>query len=116
MIRKYIKSFIGKLIYGYKNSSESYIAYLRQRGVRVGDYVQIFAPHITNIEAMNPHLLAIGSHVAITGPATVLTHDYSVCVTKVYKDGEILGNQKAVIIDDNVFVGCMYTSGNPYKK
>jgi maltose O-acetyltransferase len=102
---KNIKNAIGKIVYSYKNSSNDYLQFLKKKGVSVGDNVRIFAPRITNIESINPHLLTIGSHVAITGPATILTHDYSVCVTKVYKHGEIMGNQKPVIIEDNVFVG-----------
>ena len=52
----------------------------------------------------NPHLLTIGNHVMITGPVTILTHDYGWSVIK-RRYGEILGNQKRVSIGDNVFLG-----------
>ena len=52
-----------------------------------------------------PHLLEIGSNIAMTGPVTILTHDYGVCVTKIYSGGEILGKQKKTVIGNNVFIG-----------
>ena len=102
---KLLRKYLEKQLYKYKYDSDSYVSYLREKGVDIGDHVKIFFPRETTIEALNPHLLSIGSHVQITGPATILTHDYSVCVTKVYKNGEILGNQKPTIIEDNVFIG-----------
>ena len=49
-------------------------------------------------------MLKIGNNVSLTGPVTIMTHDYS---WKVFKDidGRILGNQQPVIIGNNVFVG-----------
>lgn len=40
----------------------------------------------------------------ITGPVTILTHDYSWSVLK-HKYGVILGNQRKTVIEDNVFIG-----------
>lgn len=100
-----IKIACKKLIQGYKATSESYVAHLRSCGILVGDDVVIFSPGRTNIEILNPHLLTIGSHVAMTGPVTILTHDYSVGVTKVWSHGDILGSQKPVKIGNNVFLG-----------
>lgn len=94
-----------KLVQGYRATSESYIAHLRSLGVELGDDVVIFSPGRTNIETLNPHLLTIGSHVAMTGPVTILTHDYSVGVTKIWTHGEVLGSQKPVTIGNNVFIG-----------
>lgn len=100
-----IKEKIKKIVFGYKYSSASYEAFLRKGGVQVGEHLEIFCPHETNIEAINPHLLEIGSYVSMTGPVNILTHDYSVCVTKKLTGGEILGNQKPVKIGNNVFLG-----------
>ena len=89
---------------GYRATSESYISHLRKIGVKIGEDVVLFRPLNTTIDIQNPHLLEIGSHVMITGPVTILTHDYSWSVLKkVY--GEILGNQKCTVLKDNVFVG-----------
>lgn len=93
-----------RLVLGYRTTSESYIDKLKKMGVRIGEDVKLFRPYNTTIDIQNPHLLSIGSHVQITGPATILTHDYSWCVLK-RKYGKILGNQKPVLIGDNVFIG-----------
>ena len=89
---------------GYKATSDSYIAQLRRSGVKVGTDVKFFRPYNTTIDMQNPHLLTIGDHVMITGPVTVLTHDYSWSVLK-NKYGYVAGNQKPVKIGNNVFIG-----------
>lgn len=99
-----IKKLIRKLILRERYSSESYINYLRKKGVYVGENVEIFRPFNTTIDVQNPHLLYIGNHVMMTGPITILTHDYSWSVLK-RKYGEVLGNQKMTKIGDNCFLG-----------
>ena len=76
-------------VFGYRATSISYIEHLKKIGVRVGNDVILFRPMNTTIDIQNPHLLKIGSHVMITGPVTILTHDYSWSVLK-KKYGEIL--------------------------
>lgn len=99
-----IKEKIRERILGYRASSESYIRHLRKIGVSIGDDVVLFRPYNTTIDMQNLHLLTIGNHVMVTGPVTILTHDYGWSVLK-RKYGEILGNQKPVNIGDNVFLG-----------
>ena len=94
-----------RLVQGYRATSESYVEHLKKIGVAVGEDCVIFTPGRTNIETLNPHLLTIGDHVAMTGPVTILTHDYSVGVTKIWTHGEVLGSQKPVTIGNNVFLG-----------
>lgn len=72
-----IKRLARRLVFGYRESSESYLAHLRKLGAKIGDDVTIFCPLHTTIDVTAPYLLEIGSHVGITGPATILTHDYS---------------------------------------
>lgn len=100
-----VKKLIKKFIYGYKNTSESYVKYLKAKGVVVGENIEIFCPHETSIDILNPHLLEIGNFVSMTGPITILTHDYSVCVLKKTTHGEIYGKQQSVKIGNNVFLG-----------
>lgn len=99
-----IKKAIRRLILGYKSSSESYIEHLRKAGAEIGEDVTIYRPFNTTIDPTSPHLLSIGSHVVITGPVTILTHDYSWSVLK-RKYGFIVGNQRKTHIGDNVFIG-----------
>ena len=92
-----LKNKIKVKILGYKATSESYITYLRKIGVQVGEDVVLYRPLNTTIDVQNPHLLEIGNHVMMTGPVTILTHDYSWSVLK-RKYGEIVGNQKYTVL------------------
>ena len=89
---------------GYRATAETYIKYSRSKGVKVGENVKIFRPFNTTIDVQNPHLLTIGNDVQITGPVTILTHDYSWSVLK-KKYGIIYGNQRKTVIGNNVFIG-----------
>lgn len=99
-----LKNKLKVLILGYRATEESYINYLQKIGIKVGKNVHIFRPYNTTIDVQNPHLLTIGNNVQITGPATILTHDYSWSVLK-KKYGSIYGNQRKTIIGNNCFIG-----------
>ena len=99
-----LKNKIKVKILGYRATSESYITYLKKIGVQVGEDVVLYRPLNTTIDVQNPHLLEIGNHVMMTGPVTILTHDYSWSVLK-RKYGEIVGNQKYTVLKDNIFIG-----------
>ena len=99
-----VKRLAKQCLYGPRAYSDTYIDYLRGKGAMIGDGVTIHVPERTIIDETAPHLVTIGDYVNITGPATILTHDYSWSVVK-GKTGEILGNQKPVVIGSNVFIG-----------
>lgn len=100
-----IKQMIKRIIYGYRATSETYVEYLKSIGVKCGNGIRIFFPHNTTIDRLNPHLLEFGSNVVITGPATILTHDYSVFVANHVSKGRLYGKQQPVKIGNNVFIG-----------
>ena len=77
-----LKEKIKVAILGYRATSASYIEHLKKIGVEIGNDVVLFRPMNTTIDTQNPHLLRIGNHVMITGPVTILTHDYSWSVLK----------------------------------
>ena len=85
-------------------NSTSLIKRLRKQGIVIGRDCTFYCPKDVHVDVQNPHLLTIGDHVKMTGPVTILTHDYSWSVIKGLT-GEILGNQKSVTIGDNVFIG-----------
>ena len=99
-----LKRIIKRIFFAYKASSIDYLNYLKAKGIKVGDNCHIFCPNRTNIDTLNPHLLNIGNNVKITGPTTILTHDYSTCVLN-NLDNRIYGKQKKTIIGNNVFLG-----------
>lgn len=99
-----IKNWIKVKILGYKATSDSYINHLKKIGVSVGNGVKIYRPYNTTIDIQAPHLLSIGDYVQITGPATILNHDYSWSVIK-RKYGYIYGSQRKTVIGNNVFIG-----------
>ncbi len=101
----FFRLIVRRVALGHRASQELYIKYLKKIGVRIGNHIEIFTPASTFIDNTNPHLLQIGSYVSMTGPVTILTHDYSVSVTKKWTHGEILGCQKKTIIGNNVFIG-----------
>lgn len=103
-MKEYFLNIIKKLVYKYKCSSECYIKYLKSIGAKVGDNVYIFFPKDTSIDTNNPHLLEIGNNVKITGPTTIITHDYSTAVLNKI-DNVIYGKQKYTSIGNNVFIG-----------
>lgn len=106
-----IKDFIKKIVYREKASSETYINYLRNKGICIGEDCTIYAPCKTFIDIQYPWMISIGSHVRITEGVKILTHDYSWSVLKGLNTdeeilpGSILGASGKVTIKDNVFIG-----------
>ena len=97
-----VKKIMSCLLNG-KGDSESYIKHLRKIGVKVGDNVIIYSPYKCDIDEQNPHMLEIGNNVKILAGTTILTHDFSWCVTSGL-DGIVSGAVGKVVIHDNVFI------------
>ncbi len=99
-----VKAMIKKLIFPNTHSSEAYKAYLRSRGVEIGEHTEIYSPNHTQIDTNRKHILHIGDYCKITYGVTILTHDYSRGIAaRVY--GEYVGGALPVYIGDNVFIG-----------
>lgn len=96
--------FTKKMIFGYKATGQTYLNALKKNGAVIGEDVNIYCPRETFISLNEAYLLEIGNHVNMTGPMTILFHDYSWSVIK-RKYGFIYGNQKPVTIGNNVFIG-----------
>ena len=100
-----LKKFLLRHGFGnYRNDSESYISFLRKKGVRIGTNVRIFQPKTVFIDFSRPSLLEIGNNVVITNGCNILTHGYDWFVLRnLYK--EIISSSGKVIVGDNVFIG-----------
>lgn len=99
-----IKKIVKKIVYGPKCDSNTYIKYLRDKGVRIGERVRFFYPMKTVIDITRPWLIEIGNDVQITEGVTILTHGYDWSVLKC-KYGVVLGSAGKVTIGNNVFIG-----------
>lgn len=102
------KEFYRKLKYGVRYSSDTYVKYLRNIGVKIGSRTTIFDPRTTIIDETRPWMISIGDDVQITSGVTILTHGFDWSVLKgVY--GEVLGSSGKVSIGNNVFIGMKST-------
>lgn len=110
-----IKKAIRKIFLREKADSKSFIAFLRKRGVKIGNNCYIPEPSSVLIDMTDPWLVSIGDNVTFTHGVTLLTHDYGWSVIKKSEShkGAIFGSQAPVKIGDNVFVGvnAVITSG-----
>lgn len=101
-----IKQLIRNITLREKASSEKYCAYLRKRGVQIGQRVRFYSPSHTTLDLSCPWLISMGDDVLITHGVVILTHDYAWSVLKRLDcSGEILGAQSPVKIGNNVFIG-----------
>lgn len=102
-----IRQFLKNIIWREKASSEWFVNYLRQQGVRIGERVRIYSPPHTLVDLSAPWLISIGNNVCITHGVIILTHDYSWAVLKQAPKsaGVVLGAQSPVRIGNNVFIG-----------
>ena len=103
-----IKRILRKIVLGNKADSDSFIKYLRSKGVEIGEFTNIYNPQNTTIDLTRPWLIKIGKNVQITDGVTILTHGFDWSVLKaVY--GDVLGSSGSVTIGDNVFIGVKTT-------
>lgn len=99
-----IRSFIKRIIYGNKATSETYINFLRNLGCSIGEGTVIYVPFKTYVDITRPYMIHIGNNVKITQGVTILTHGYDWAVLE-GKYHEVLGSAGEVVIGNNVFVG-----------
>lgn len=103
-----LKELVRKLAYGPKATSDSYIVWLRSKGMVIGDNCAIYAPTKTCIDVQNPWMIEMGDNVQITEGVTILTHGYDWSVFK-GEYGDVLGSAGHVKIGSNVFIGMKAT-------
>ncbi|HID24940.1 MAG TPA: acyltransferase [Thermoplasmata archaeon] len=88
-----------------KRSSESYIAFLRKKGVTVGRNVCFYGNlWFIDIDVTRPSLVRIGDNVHIVSPFSIITHGWESAVFR-EKYHEFVGSARKVTIGDNVYIG-----------
>lgn len=104
-----IKEVFRKLFLKEKYNSNTYIDFLRKKGIEIGNDCTIYAPNKTFIDIQYPWMIKIGNNVRITEGCKILTHDYAWSVLKglPYSNGggAVLGASGIVEIGNNVFIG-----------
>jgi acetyltransferase-like isoleucine patch superfamily enzyme len=106
MVRN-LKKIIRRIILREKADSDSYIAFLKKLGVKIGDCCYIPEPSSVLIDLTDPWLIQFGDNITLTHGVVVLTHDYAWSVLKKSDSskGAVFGSQAPVQIGNNVFVG-----------
>ena len=103
-----IRKIIKRIIYKEKADAETYIKYLRNKGMKIGK--NLFIPDLNSviIDETRPWLIEIGNDVVITAGVSILTHGYDLSVLRNYY-GELYGSSGKVVIGNNVFIGIKST-------
>jgi len=100
-----LKELIRRCYYRHMYNSETYVKYLRDKGVQVGENTHFFSPTTVIVDVTRPDLLEIGRGVKITANVTILAHDFSCSVLRpVYH--ELLDKCSGkTVVGDNFFLG-----------
>lgn len=103
-----IKRLLLKIKYGSKSSSESYVKYLRKKGLSIGENVEFHCPWTITVDYFKPWLLEIGNNVIISSNVSILTHgsDWRI-LQNMY--GDVIGSGNIAKIGNNVFIGTKTT-------
>lgn len=99
------KSLVKKLLYGEKCDNDTYVAYLKNLGVEIGENTYFFSPRTTTVDTTRPFLLKIGKGVKITANVTILTHDFSFSVLRPVYHELMIECKGYTKIGDNTFIG-----------
>lgn len=87
-----------------RRSSDSYLNYLRKKGLKIGNGTIAFDPRNIDIDFSRPSLVDIGENVFLHRHTTILTHDWaSWCFVRLYND--FIPSHRKVRIGNNVWFG-----------
>lgn len=88
--------------YAEFKGGESYIDYLRSKGLKIGEKCHVGEPRTIKIDCTRPYLVEIGNNVRMNTGFTLLTHDFATSViTNVF--GEFIPSSGKVSIGNNVY-------------
>jgi len=104
LILKILSNFKNLFNRDVKKNSDTYIDFLKHKGVKVGTNVKFNQLDNVTIDVSRPSLVEIGDNVRITRGFTLLTHDFSWFVLR-NKYNEIFSSSGPVKIGNNVFIG-----------
>ncbi len=99
-----LKNLMLKIVRKQYYNSETYVKYLKSRGLKLGDNVVFYDPSKKPIDEQRIPFIKIGNSCRITEGVKILGHDYSYATLRpIYH--EMLLKTDEVIIGNNVFIG-----------
>ena len=99
-----IKKIVKAILLREKRSSDAYISYLRNLGIKIGEGCIIYDPTNIKIDTQIPFMLEIGKYVRMTSGVQILTHDYSLSVLSAVC-GDVVGSVEKTVLGNNIFIG-----------
>lgn len=88
-----------------KRSSERYIAYLRNKGMRIGRNTVILSPNHSHIDEGRASWISIGDNCVLTYGVSIIAHDYSWSVLRKSHNVIAPTGGGEIKIGNNVFIG-----------
>lgn len=90
--------------YWHRRSSDAFLQYLRNKGIRIGEGTLLREPLTTEIDISRPELIEIGENVLLHKHLTLLTHDYA---SRVFVNlyGDFIPSHGKIKIGNNVWFG-----------
>ena len=113
MIKMKIRNIISALLKWYRgpqitDSSETYIHWMRQCGIKIGERCVVFNPKKIEVDITHPELIEIGNHVFLHAGTTLMTHDWTGhCFVESH--GEFIPSHRSIKIGNNVWFGMNVT-------
>lgn len=90
--------------YAEYKGGETYLNYLRKKGVRIGKKCTMGPTKTVVIDCSRPYLIEIGDNVRLNYGLTLMTHDFTTMVFKNYY-GDFLPSSGKIKIGNNVYFG-----------
>ena len=100
-----IKATLNKIRnFWVRRSSQTFVSFLRQKGVKIGDNTYFQNPRFTEIDLTRPSLVSIGDNCFFNKGIVILTHDW---VSHVFRNlgKEVVNSSGRVTIGNNVAFG-----------
>ncbi len=104
-MKKLLKKIYYRLIgHPELESGESYVEWMRNRGIRVGKGTKVIDPKNIKVDTTRPELITIGENVLLHEGTVLMTHDYA-SRAFVNRDAEFIPSHGRINIGNNVWLG-----------
>lgn len=101
LISKLLNKFRGPK---HLRSRESFLLYLREKGIKIGEGTIVFDQYHIQIDISRPELIEIGNNVLLHRGTIIMTHDYA-SRSFVNKYNDFIPSHGKIKIGNNVWLG-----------